>query len=259
MGSIYYFSGTGNSYMLAKQLAAALDADVRSMTQYLRQPEEIEAELVGFVAPVYCLNLPPVVERFLTTVRIKNNPYLFYVADPGAMTGGSLNRAKKILAGRGLKLAAAFTVPLPDNSIVFPSPANLKKDMLDRLPERLSTIVYDVQARRENTGSLGSGEVMELVNKAGWVVMENALTVKHRKLDAAKCIGCGTCAAVCPADCITMQDGKPIFGPGCYSCFACTHWCPQNAISMGFLKPGHSSRYTYPGLTAAELAAANKK
>ena len=52
MGSIYYFSGTGNSYMLAKQLAAALDADVRSMTQYLRQPEEIEAELVGFVAPV---------------------------------------------------------------------------------------------------------------------------------------------------------------------------------------------------------------
>ena len=100
---------------------------------------------------------------------------------------------------------------------------------------------------------------MELVNKAGWVVMENALTVKHRKLDAAKCIGCGTCAAVCPADCITMQDGKPVFGPGCYSCFACTHWCPQNAISMGFLKPGHSSRYTYPGLTAAELAAANKK
>jgi ferredoxin len=259
MGVIYYFSGTGNGYTLAKELAAALQADLKSMAQYLRQPEEITADFIGLVAPVYCMNVPPVVEHFLATVRIKDNPYMFYVANMGATAGGSLGRAKDILAGRGLKLAAGCTVPVPDNSIVFPSPAATQAKMLERLPERISTIVYDVQARRENAGAFGNPTVWNLVNKAGWAFMDDIIDVKNRKLDPKKCIGCGTCAAVCPAGCITMQEGKPVFGKGCYSCFACAHWCPETAISLGFLKPGTNSKYTYPGLTAAELAAANKK
>jgi NAD-dependent dihydropyrimidine dehydrogenase PreA subunit/flavodoxin len=258
MGQIFYFSGTGNSLVLARKLAADLGAEVKSIAAYLENPVDIETDILGIVTPVYCLDVPPVVAHFLQVLRLKNTPYIFAVANMGATSGETLGSMKKLLAGRGMKMQAGFTVPMPDCSIVFPSPEKLKQEMLAKLPERLSTIVFDVKAKRENDASLSTCPVCGFVNKTGWVVMDNILSVKSRSVSQEKCIGCGICAQVCPAHCITIKDAKPVFGAGCYSCFACAQWCPQNAISVGFLTPGSHSKYTNNEVTSADLEAANK-
>ena len=47
------------------------------------------------------------------------------------------------------------------------------------------------------------------------------------------CIHCGKCAASCPLNNITLQDGKPVWGDSCTHCMACINLCPKQAIEYG--------------------------
>ncbi len=45
-----------------------------------------------------------------------------------------------------------------------------------------------------------------------------------------KCTACGACAAVCPAQAITIGNCAVIDSAACIECFCCQEVCPQNAI-----------------------------
>lgn len=51
-------------------------------------------------------------------------------------------------------------------------------------------------------------------------------------IDSEKCIGCGLCAADCPADKLTVEDGKAVYSPGCIQCGHCVAVCPRGAVSI---------------------------
>lgn len=61
-------------------------------------------------------------------------------------------------------------------------------------------------------------------------------TVGRVVFDREKCIGCGTCADVCPGSAIVLNDKKPEMRPGieglCMSCGDCAAACPQDAIRI---------------------------
>ena len=46
------------------------------------------------------------------------------------------------------------------------------------------------------------------------------------------CVGCGSCAEVCPADAISEADGKNVIdADACLECGTCEAECPNEAIS----------------------------
>jgi len=47
-----------------------------------------------------------------------------------------------------------------------------------------------------------------------------------------RCEPCGDCAAVCPADAVTVKDHARIDARKCVNCYACHHRCPKNAIML---------------------------
>jgi len=50
------------------------------------------------------------------------------------------------------------------------------------------------------------------------------------KIDKDLCIGCGACAADCPVECITEEDGKYVIDADkCLDCGACAGSCPVEA------------------------------
>ena len=53
------------------------------------------------------------------------------------------------------------------------------------------------------------------------------------QFDSKRCVGCGDCAANCPAKVITMKDRRPTVNyKECIRCFCCQELCPQNAVKV---------------------------
>ena len=54
------------------------------------------------------------------------------------------------------------------------------------------------------------------------------------KVDKEKCVGCGDCVKVCPAQAISIVGGKAkINADKCVDCGRCAQVCPQKALYPG--------------------------
>lgn len=76
---IYYFTGTGNSMRAAKVIAARLkDTDIISMRCNPKDVSAVDADIVGFVFPVYHWTMPAPAVSFV------ENVYSFFAPTPEA-------------------------------------------------------------------------------------------------------------------------------------------------------------------------------
>ena len=72
-----------------------------------------------------------------------------------------------------------------------------------------------------------------LPGKAGEVFgrIAQAALSPHPALTAQRCIGCGKCAAICPAKAIQLVNRKPkVHRKICIGCFCCQEFCPVGAL-----------------------------
>ena len=61
--------------------------------------------------------------------------------------------------------------------------------------------------------------------------MIEKLLAQRPRLEGEKCVGCGRCRDVCPADAIAMVGKRPrIDRKRCIRCFCCQEFCPESAM-----------------------------
>lgn len=256
--AIYYFSGTGNSYKLARDLALEL-----SGTQLIPlargQGYQLDAsysDVVGIVFPVYAWGPPAAVMRFLEKVRIDPSTYVFAVCTSGGSPGGTLDIVQKELRKRGVTLSSGFSVTMPSNYILWhgAQPEDRQKQIFAAASNRLSEIVSVVSEKRVAPVEKGSPLSRLFLNCAYRLSVGHFAGADKKFTVDGNCNGCGICEKVCPVGNVKLTDGKPVWSHNCEACLACLQWCPEQAIQYGG-KTADRARYHHPEVKVSDLMA----
>ncbi|MDA3948855.1 MAG: EFR1 family ferrodoxin [Spirochaeta sp.] len=261
--TVYYFSATGNSLAVAREIAQRLDAgEAVSIPQALvdgdgsYDPANLPAvtgEVIGIVCPIYMHNLPHIVARFVQQITAAD--YLFFVFAGGGELGNGARTVRRLFSRRGLTLDALFNVPMPSNYTPYGAPDKAsRQDQFSAAADAITTIVDTVQSRSPHTDSTGTGFV------ATHIFPGPLYRLGHRfipKMDGNftvddTCTKCGICRQVCPVGNITLHDGRPVWHHTCEQCFACLQWCPVHAIQYGKKTRG-VERYHHPEVNVRDI------
>jgi len=259
---IYYFTGTGNSLAIAKNIAAALGdcelVPIASLTNTTMIAPV--ADRVGIVCPVYFLGLPLMVAEFAGRFDRSNVGYTFAAVTYGGSgsepTLRQLDDAIKKHDGRGLD--AGFSVKMPGNYILMYE--SLSKETCDNLfaaaEKQLAEIVPAIRENKHT--ALPRSFVGSLLHAIAYPWFVSHARTKSREFTISDaCTSCGTCAAICPAENIEIVNKKPVWKDRCELCLGCLQLCPAQAIQAG-PKTAQRSRYHNPEIALAELKRSNK-
>ncbi|MDD5174607.1 MAG: EFR1 family ferrodoxin [Candidatus Omnitrophica bacterium] len=253
---IYYFSATGNSLVIANDLAKELgDTDVVAMVEALDKPVDTVYDNVGIVFPVYISGLPLIVARFLKNLNISNNTYYFAVTNFGGMPGRALALTRKILKERGASLAAGFGILMPGNYTPLYGAAakDKQKAIFDKEKVRIKEIAGKV--REGATGILE--EKLFSIGAILYALLYKKGSSEIPAADAGfwitdKCTSCGLCEKVCPVANIAMENGRPKWLHHCEQCMACLQWCPVEAIQYKQSTAG-KEHYHHPDIKISDI------
>lgn len=95
--TIYYFSGTGNSLKVAKDLSEQLEDSkiVQICKNNMSILKDTQSEKIGFVFPVYFSGIPVMLKSFMENLQVGKHNYVFAIATCGGSVGTSFNQIKK--------------------------------------------------------------------------------------------------------------------------------------------------------------------
>lgn len=256
MTTIYYYSATGNSYDVARDIAEKLgDARLASLVP-LASGTIAEDAVIGIVFPVYDWSIPPVVRDFLEGLDAARAEYIFAVATCNFLPGCALDRVSQMLDPKGKPLNAGFVVKMPGTYLPMyganPSGIQNKKfKAKDKKTDRIARIVSERRDRRSECSPLLFDR---LLGPKMEKLMEHFPEKDRDFTLEASCTGCGICARVCPFGNIDMTGDKPQWLHHCQQCFACMHLCPQESIQIGD-KTKDRKRYGNPRVPLKDIIA----
>jgi len=255
---IYYFSGTGNSLAVSKQLEEALSEKGCIVPLGIfenKESIEVDTDVLGFVFPVYYMNVPDVVKSFVKKLNFKTNPYIFAIATCNGSPGQSLFTLNKYLRTKGKELSSGFVIDMPGNLLVTPPGIEVKR--LKNSKNKVSEIASYINNKSTNKFE-GKDNFKIHMESFVLATFEKNFHVSPKKfLSNSDCIGCGVCEKVCPVKNIKVVDKKPQWGNKCARCLACFHWCPKKAVVINrFLKK--RNRYHHPEVSLMDMDLRNR-
>jgi ferredoxin len=237
--TIYYFTGTGNSLAVARQLAAELpETTLVPIPKALASGEPIRAPrgTVGFVFPVYVLGLPVIVARFAESVDLSDAEYIFCactLAECG-MTGAFLE-LEKILRRKQKVPDAEFGIFMPQSYVHGPEGPDeaAKQEIFRDAARKVSAIAVQIRQRIRGRDEENRWKVrlLRLARPFFFFWLHGSGQGSFSLTE--NCSGCTTCEKVCPEGNITMENKRPVWHDSCGMCGACVNFCPKKAIRVG--------------------------
>jgi len=255
---IYYFSGTGNCYFVAKTIAKEVGESAKIVpigSAYLNGEFMTEEETVGFVYPAYAYGLPKIVRQFVKKLQAENVKYAFGIVTYGTRPGSVHGGLKRLLKKRGIKLNYTAKIKSVENFAPIFKIVNEEKQktILSTNQKKAVEIAQDIKNNTHNKfrsrfviTPIFSG----LFNVVGIWLLPKLYRVKG-------CDKCGICQKVCPMSNIEMKKKRPKFKKNCNICTACMQVCPKKAIRL-LRATKKARRYFNPDVNLKEFMKENK-
>lgn len=254
---IFYFTGTGNSLYVAKQL----DAERISIPQALKQENmTFEAPAIGVVCPVYGHEMPGMVKEFLQKATFQTS-YFYLILTYGRIHGGAAELAKQALAACGKKADYINVIMMVDNFLPsFDMTEQIAMNPEKKIEEHIAAIKADIEAKKCWKSPVTQEDRDWHQTYLAGQAKVPADFWKHLYRVTEDCIGCGICTKVCPAGCIHLENQKAVHTmENCQVCMACVHHCPKNAIQLNMPEKNPNARYQNKNVRLTEIVAANNQ
>lgn len=273
---IYYFSGTGNSLLIAKEAQKRIpESEILPIACLLKKDKiTSKGKTIGIVFPVHALTIPIAVKKFLRRIDLSEAEYIFAIANRHGTVFHGFKKIDRLLRKKWKRLNAQFIIDMYNND---------SRHGIYHVPSREEIAAYEQGALEKMDAAaeiiLGRGSHFEdiknhkfksasnpvaafLIERLVLALMniaEHTRGVNYFYYDD-KCTGCGICEKVCLAGKISMVDGNPVWWKNtlCYMCFACLNFCPVKAVQIHDI-PGvksHSKengRYPHPYASIGDM------
>ena len=254
--TIYYFSATGNSLKIARDLNEKINNSILvPIVKAINEKKIVcNTKKAGFVFPIYYLGLPNIIHRFLDKINLTNVNYIFTVIISG---GGNINAMQQVikkLKDKQKKLDSGFYIVMGSNNKYRFSLKNenemhkVFKEAAKKI-NRIAKIINYNETKIEH-GLIHMNFLLGSKINDQWLKEVNNNDKKY--YIESTCNSCNICTKVCPVDNISLENGIPVFHHNCEECRACIHLCPQNAIKTKektFLK----KQYINPEIKVSDI------
>ncbi len=248
--AIAYFSGTGNTAWMVKQLATHLSklgdrVDTLSCEKALPDDDRIAAaQMLGLAFPVYGSWAPHNMRSFMSGLPDGKGRPAFVVTTCAVYGGDAAWYTARWPRERGYVPFLCADVIMPNN-LLWPIPKQVQP-ILRRAEARVARLAAMIHERRRH---------IEGNNPLGWAVghfQRWGLPRIERWASTLwyadeSCVRCGTCARNCPVGNIELTAEGVRFDNRCILCMRCFHNCPHQAIQMTRLTRNTHIFRRYPG------------
>ncbi len=250
--TILYFSGTGNTALIASEIAKRLKQAKQSVELISIEDQAqlsgmtFENKIVGFGFPVYKFSYPEIFDKLFPAInQLGNNTEYFLFTTYARFDAEAQYDFIKKLDKTKFKLIARDSFKAPSCGISARKPADdyeyesvmfFESNIKDRLDAFAAAILSKEQAATKPKHSLIGGLKKRIVTD-----------IEHTKypklmINQDRCVNCGLCVKNCPDQNLIQSKTQidMVDDAGCLHCLRCINHCPQNAISFGLLTEGEN-------------------
>lgn len=240
---IIYFSGTGNTALVARAIAEKLHEKAIALdSSTLQNPQEhtleCNSDRIIWAFPIYSWGIPPVVVNVIKHLNIisaeKATHYM--VSTCGDDAGYTDRQWRKLINARGWIAANAFTVIMPNTYTLMKGfdvdSSDVVKQKLSAIPATIDIIASRIENGGEDLFIRGSYPWIKSKIIYPWFVRFSMSPKPFHCTD--DCTRCGLCSRICPLENIKLNSDKiPQWGNKCALCLRCYHSCPAHAVAYG--------------------------
>lgn len=236
-GAIIYFSGTGNTEFVAKQLKRSLEErnDKCSLIDIAKKRGlQDNYDFLIFGSPIHDEAFPNIFMEWVeVNVKEGRNREVIVFSTLASKNAFGLEALSKILKDKGFNIKIQYAVEMPNNYYLsgFEKPS---RESIISMREKAKIEVEHLVEKFIN------GEtIIECVSKTSAQMVKEANNVvfttfkewanRYLSVDMDICVRCGKCVKNCPTRNISLKDNF-IFRDRCTCCLRCLHSCPVNAF-----------------------------
>ena len=236
---VLYYSATGNTEYIARELACRLDDECLNLLQRIKTHDNtpLYSEKPFVVcAPIIVCEMPRFMTEWLKKQEFRGSREVYFVFTSGGYCGPAGVLARGIMEKKGLYYRGHGEFKMPRNYVASDAYGQ-------HTPEEIRERILESAQRLDGTAEIirDGGEltarhvqlwetIVTVPFNPVWVKLK--LTAKDFYATEG-CIGCGKCEKLCPLNNITLRDKKPVWGKNCTHCMACIGNCPTDAIEYG--------------------------
>ena len=262
---VLYFSATGNTEFIAKEIAKRLDDEcINLLDRFKTQDHSVLHSEKPFVicAPVYVCEMPRFMSKYLKEQTFSGSRDVYCIFTSGGYCGISGVLAKAIFKKKNMIYHGHAEFKMPRNYVASDAYDMLSKEETEERIRGSYQLLDGVAADIKSGSNLAARHVF--LFETIITVPFNPVWCKFKLLAkdfyaTQACIGCGTCVKLCPLNNIKLENKVPVWSDQCTHCMACISNCPTDAIEYGTItqkkEPYTFKKYRY---IVKELSPADK-